>query len=136
MTFSLTMIELPEDADNLIKTAQRDKRIFEHRKESLELRTENSAENAAQQQFELVATQAQLTAANATIASIPEGPKKEEEITKKMALEVRIRKINESGNKLGAVALIEQEYDTDLLDRQIVGIDYFITAVKARKAAL
>ena len=136
MTFSLSMIELPEDADNLIKTAQRDKRIFEHRKESLELRTENSAENAAQQQFELVAAQAQLAAANATIASIPEGAKKEEEITKKMALEVRIRKINESSNKLGAVALIEQEYDTDLLERQIVGIDDFITAVTARKAAL
>ena len=136
MTFSLSMIELPEDADNLIKTAQRDKRIFEHRKESLELRTENSTENAAQQQFELVAAQAQLAAANATIASIPEGPKKEEEITKKMALEVRIRKINESGNKLGAVALIEQEYDTDLLERQIVGINDFITAVTARKAAL
>jgi hypothetical protein len=136
MEYSLELIALPEEADNLIKTAKRDKRIFEHRKESLELRTVSSVENASQQQFDLAEAQAQLTAATATIASLPEGPKKEEEITKKMALEVRIRKINESGSKTGAVALIEQEYDSDLLERQIAGIDEFITAVTARKAAL
>ena len=136
MEYSLELIALPEEADNLIKTAKRDKRIFEHRKESLELRTENSEENAAEQQFELAATQSQLTAAIATIASLPDGPKKEEEITKKMALEVKIRKINESGSNTGTVALIEQEYDSDLLERQIAGIDEFITLVTARKAAL
>ena len=136
MAFSLELIALPEEADNLIRTAQRDKRTFEHRKETFELRTENSAENAAQQQFDLAAAQAQLTAVTATIASLPEGPRKEEEITKKMALEVRIRKINESGSKTGAVAVIEQEYDADLLERQITGIDEFIVEVTARKAAL
>ena len=39
MAFSLALIELPEEADNLIRTAQRDKRTFEHRKETFELRT-------------------------------------------------------------------------------------------------
>jgi hypothetical protein len=53
-----------------------------------------------------------------------------------MELEVKIRKLNGSGGKTGTVALIEQEYDADLLDRQIAGIDAFIAAVEERKAKL
>ncbi len=136
MAFSLESITLPGEADSLINLALRDKRIFEHRKESLDLRTENSAENAAQHAADLAEAQAQLAALNALIAGLPEGTRKEEEITKKMALEVKVRKINESGSKTGTVALIEQEYDADLLDRQIAGINDFVTAVTARKAAL
>jgi hypothetical protein len=136
MAFSLELIASPEEADNLIKTAQRDKRIFVHRKESLDLRNVNSAENAAQQQEDLSVTQAELTSATAVIAGLPDGPKKEEEITKKMALEVKLRRINESSSKTGTIALIEQEYDADLLDRQITGINAFIDVVTARKAAL
>jgi hypothetical protein len=136
MAISLELITLPEEADSLLKTAQRDKRIFEHRKESIDLRTATSAENAIELQQDLTASQAELTTAIAIIASLPEGSKKEEEITKKLSLELKIRKLTESGNKSGALALIEKEYDADLLDRQLAGIETFMDAVLARKAAL
>lgn len=136
MSYSLNLIALASDADILIQTAQRDKRNLQHRRETLMLRSENSAEDSAAHAAELSAATASLAAANATIASLPEGEKKEEEITKKMELELKIRKLSKSGNKLGTVATIEREYDADQLTRQIDGIDAFISAVTARKAEL
>ena len=114
----------------------RDKRIFEYRKESFEIRSESSDEAAAEQELELANAGADLVAITALIDTLPPGKKKEDEITKKMALEVKIRRLNANAGKAIAVDLVEQEYDADLLARQIAGIDEFITLVNERKAAL
>ncbi len=136
MKISLGLIRLPEEADSLLKTAQRDKRIFENRRETLNIRAETTAENAVELQIELTSTQGELTTVNAIIAALPPGDKKEEEITKKLALELKLRRLQETGSRTGALATIEKEYDADLLDRQIAGINEFIEAVTARKANL
>lgn len=73
MNYSLELITLPAEAGCLLRIAQRDKRIFEHRKETLEIRTVNSAENARELQDELLTTQAELLTSNAIIESLPEG---------------------------------------------------------------
>jgi hypothetical protein len=136
MAFSLNLITLASEADILIKMAQRDKRNIQHRANSFDMRAENTAENAEELTAELATAKAELASTNALIATLPDGTKKETEITKRMELEVRIRKLTLNGNKKNAVAAIEQEYDADLLDRQVAGIDAFITAVTERKAAL
>jgi hypothetical protein len=73
MAFSLDLIELSAEADNLIKTANRDRRILVHRRESLTLRTINATENAAELAKDLSMAQAALATANATIAALPDG---------------------------------------------------------------
>jgi hypothetical protein len=136
MAYSLNLLTLSSEADGLIKTAQRDKRNLEHRREAFDLRNENSAEDAADIAAELSAATASLTAVNALIPTLPDGDRKEEEIIKKMELELKIKKLTRSGNKKGAVATIEREYDAGLIDRELAGIDEFITAITTRKAEL
>jgi len=53
-----------------------------------------------------------------------------------MELELRMRRLSRAGGRKNAVAALEQEYDADLLKRQVAGIDGFIAAVTERKAAL
>lgn len=53
-----------------------------------------------------------------------------------MAPDVKTRKINETGTKTRTVAPIEQEYDADLPERLIAGIDDFVAAATVTKAAL
>jgi hypothetical protein len=136
MSYSLNLITLPSEADTLIRMAQRDKRNLQHRLESFDIRNENSAEDAAELAAELAAARASLDASIAMLATLPDGERKEDEETKKMELELRIRKLTKSGNKKGAVAILEREYDAELIERELAGIDDFIAAVTARKEAL
>lgn len=136
MDFSVNLLTLASEVDTLLATAQRDKRTLEVRLQSLALRTDNSAEDSAELSAELVAAQASLAASVAILDTLPEGERKEDELTKKMELEVKVRKLTRSGNKRSAVSRIENEYDIDQLERQIAGIDAFIAVLNARKAAL
>lgn len=136
MNYSLNLITLPGDADSLIQTAQRDRRNLAHRKESFQIRTVNSAEDIAEQSVDLAAAKASLQTTDELLKVSPEGKQKEELITKKMELELKIRKLTTGGNKLSAVAIIEQEYDAEQLNKQLEGIDAFIAALTAHKAKL
>jgi hypothetical protein len=66
----------------------------------------------------------------------PDGEKKEVEITKKMELELRLRKLTFSGSKQNAVAVLEREYDIALMDAQLQKITAFIADVTVYKATL
>ncbi|MES2772768.1 MAG: hypothetical protein V4722_01200 [Bacteroidota bacterium] len=136
MAFSLSLITQQSEADNLVKMAQRDKRTIVNRRESLLIRTETGAEDTAQLAADLNSAKAQLTACIANLAVLPEGAAKEAETTKKMELELRVRRLSLSGTTRGAEAILEQEYDADLMDKQVAGIDAFIVALEAHKATL
>lgn len=135
--FSINMITGVELADRLIKQAQRMKRALAHRLESFDMRIENTVENTAEYDAELAETNARLATANALIPTLPEGSElKEEQITEKMELELKLRKLTRSGNKLGSEAILVRELEMDLLNRQIAGLDAFLGAITARKAEL
>lgn len=136
MPYSFNLITQPAEADSLIKTAERDQRTLVARKQSLEVRTENSAEDIVETSAEIAEINAELTNTNALLAVLPEGEKKEIEITKKLELELRLRKLNQSGSRQNAVSVLEREYDIALMDAQLQKITAFIAEVTAHKATL
>ena len=135
--FSLLLITGAELADRLIKQAQRMRRALNHRLESFDMRSESSADNTAEYDTEVAETNARLATANALIPTLPEGTDlKEDQITEKMEMELKLRKLTKAGNKLGSEAIILRELDMDLLNRQIAGLDVFIGLVTTKKAEL
>jgi hypothetical protein len=134
MNYSFNLITLPAQCDSLIKIAERDKRTILARKQSLSVRAENSAEDVSHNIAELAILNAQVAAHTASIATMPDGPEKEKEITKKMDMEVRIRKMNEG--ELTPMGQLERQYDIAQMDAQLLEIDAFIAAVAAHKATL
>jgi hypothetical protein len=132
----MNLITLPSEADQLIAMATRDKRSLVNRKDALLIRSESSALNTQERVSELAAAKAALASAVAQIATLADGDEKENQITKKMELDVKIRKLTKNDSKAGATLVLEAEYDADLLEKQIAGIDSFVTAVSARKAQL
>lgn len=130
------MITTADVADRLIKKAQRDKRTLEHRLESFEIRNENSTEDSAEYNADVSETNAKLSAANALIPTLPEGDLKEDQVTVKMEMELKLRKLTKAGNKLGSQGILDREYEMDQLNRQIAGIELFLTEVTARKGEL
>jgi hypothetical protein len=136
MNFSLNLITLASEADALLHMAARDKRNLLHRKETLDIRSENSAESVSGRAADLATAKAELASTIALLATLPDGPIKEDQEIKKMELELKIKKLSKSGNKADPVTFLATEYDADLHNRQIAGIDAFSAAVTERKAAL
>ncbi len=134
MVYSFNLITLPNECDSLIRISERDKRNILARKELLSVRAENSAETVQDNSVELVTLNAELTAAITSIAGLPDGPKKEKQITKRVNLEARIR--NLTFGDLTPVNQVEREYDIAQMDAQVATIDAFITAVTAHRATL
>ena len=135
--FSLLLITGAELADRLIKQAQRMKRALAHRLESFDMRTENSVESSSEYDAEVAETNARLATAAALIPTLPEGSDlQEDQITEKLEMELKLRKLTKAGNKLGSEAIILRELDTDLLDRQIAGLEAFIGLVTTKKGEL
>lgn len=70
------------------------------------------------------------------IDSLPEGKRKQDEITNRMAVELRLRRLTGGTNGDDPISIVERAFDVDRFDRDIAGIDAFVAAVEARKAEL
>jgi hypothetical protein len=134
--FNLELITSAADADQLLRIAQREKRSIYVRRENLSLRNENASENGAERNADIVAAQAELQSLNTVIDSLPEGERKQEEITNRMAVELRLRRLTRGGDGNDPVSIVERAFDVNRFDRDITGIEEFVAAVEARKLEL
>ena len=60
MAFTVSVIELVSEADELLRMAERDKRNLELRKSNITVRNQNAAEDVGERKAELAAAQAAL----------------------------------------------------------------------------
>lgn len=134
--YNLELITSAADADQLLRIAQREKRSIYVRRENLSLRNENASENGAERSADIVAAQAELQSLNTVIDSLPEGERKQEEITNRMAVELRLRRLTRGGDGNDPVSIVERAFDVNRFDRDITGIEEFVAAVEARKLEL
>jgi len=134
--YNLNLISSKEEIDLLLRMANRDKRAANVRKETLSLRNENASENEAERAADILSAQTDVTSLTSLIDSLPAGTRKEQEITKKMAVEVRLRRLTQGGSAENPVSIVERSYDVDLIEKEMTAIDAFIAAVNDRSAAL
>jgi hypothetical protein len=124
------------EAELLIDNAQRDRRQKNHSAEAIDMNSETAEEKALRTQQELEVAQAELASSNAIIAALPEGKTKEAEITKKLGLELKIRKLTSTASSTGIVSVLEKELQLAQLNAEIVVLDDYISQITARKAQL
>ncbi len=134
--YNLNLISSKEEIDLLLRMANRDKRAANVRKETLSLRNENASENEAERAADILSAQTDVASLTSLIDSLPAGTRKEQEITKKMAVEVRLRRLTQGGSAENPVSIVERSYDVDLIEKEMTAIDAFIAAVNERSAAL
>jgi len=116
--FTLLLITSTELADRLVKQAQHMKRALTHRLESFDIQSENFVYSSAEYEAYLAETNAKLATVNALITTLPDGNGlKEEQITEKLELELKLRKLTLSGTKMGSEAILMRELEMDLLNR-------------------
>jgi hypothetical protein len=132
--FTVNLITGVELADALIKLAQRDQRVLDARITNLTIRNENSTENSAEYAAEVAELTAGIQTSTTILGSLPEGSLKEEEITKKMEMELRLRKLTTSEISYTPQSVLEREYSLTKLVKLREAAAEFESALTIRKA--
>jgi hypothetical protein len=132
--FNVSLITGVELADILIKLAKRDQRILDARITNLSIRNENSTENSAEYEAEVSELTAGIATSNTIVASLPDGPLKEGEITKRLEFELRLRKLTLSDNSSNPETILTREYELSKALKLKEAAVEFEAAVVARKA--
>ena len=124
------------DCSAVLLMANRDVDTFNYRITSINYRRNNNSLTTQQAQAETLVVQAEIASLETTIAALPEGPAKEDQITKKMRKELQLRSLSNRGSSQGPVALLDQELELARLNQQLAETMGFIGAVTVRRDEL
>lgn len=137
MSYSIATITDKSQADEVIKTVNRDIRTMEAREKSWEARTENSAEDLAEFNTEMNADQFKLDELNAKIPTLEVGSQEQKEsIGQKMTLEAKIYNRNLNKLQKNVVLILEREYDMELNRVGLAAARELKALLEARKSEL
>lgn len=134
--YSVSQLSTVADCDAALNIAGKEQKDLEWKKLSLERQKESYANNAVEIAAELAAREAELTALDSIIATLPDGELKDENIKKRKRAEYSIFLLNDRKANYGAVAFIAKEYDLQRVQRELEETTAFIAEVTDRKAGL
>ncbi|MCF6131706.1 hypothetical protein [Flavobacterium wongokense] len=136
MMYSLQNVTQTVECDVLLSRAQQRRADLNHKRYSEDKLTTKYTETSTEIEAALVGVAAEIAGEANTIASLPDGPLKDTHIFQKKQLEYKQLVLEHRLQSYGVVAVLEQEIDVSLLDRQIEEVDTFIVAVNARRVEL
>ncbi len=136
MAYSLARLTSQAEADALLRLAKEDKDTLTFRIIGYERQMKNALDRTADIEADLARNQADIAAADAAIAVLPDGNAKEEQRSKKRRLEGERAIINERKFDFGIVALIDKELELARAQKELAEVNDFIAQVEARKATL
>ena len=136
MAYSLTNLTSVADCDLLIGmlTKEQEDLVFQKVVESK--RADDLSDNSVDFQTDLISVQGELDIIEGVIAALPNGPQKEKQLTARLALELRLRRLNERKDNYGPVGLINAQYQIEVLDLTLTAINNLIADVQTRRAQI
>ncbi|MEX1190315.1 MAG: hypothetical protein WED33_13740 [Bacteroidia bacterium] len=134
--YSTSLLLTERDCDSSLEMATRDLDTYNYRITTIGYRRNNSYRSAAEAQEDILIVQAEIETINATIAALPEGPAKEDQITKLMRKELQLRTLNGRSGASDAVNTLDQELELARLNLGRTETQGFIDAVNARKTEI
>lgn len=136
MAYSTASLSTKADCDLLISLANKEKGDLEYRKISLQRQQTNYTENSVEVASELNAVNAELSALDTIITSLPDGATKDDQITKKKKAELKQYLLTQKQEDYGSIALLTKEFELARIQTELDEATVFITALETRKAAI
>jgi len=130
MAYSLARLTSQAEADALLRLAKEDKDTLTFRIIGYERQMKNALDRTADIEADLARNQADIAAADAAIAVLPDGNAKEEQRSKKRRLEGERAIINERKFDFGIVALIDKELELARAQKELAEVNDFIAQVE------
>lgn len=136
MNYSVTTLTKVADCDTVLALIEKEKKDLSYRKLSLERQQENYANTTLEVASEIEVLNAELSAVNTVIATLPNGDTKDDNIKRQKKLEYNLFLLTNRKANYGAIALLEKEFDIARIERELEEADAFAAAVTARKTSI
>lgn len=136
MAYSLTNLTSVADCDLLIGMLTKEQEDLVVQKVVQTKRADDLSDNSVDFQTDLISVQGELDIIEGVIAALPNGPQKEKQLTARLALELRLRRLNERKDNYGPVGLINAQYQIEVLDLTLTAINTLIADVQTRRAQI
>jgi hypothetical protein len=136
MAYSLSNLTSVADCDLLIGMLTKEQEDLVVQKVVQTKRADDLSDNSVDFQTDLISVQGELDIIEGVIAALPNGPQKEKQLTARLALELRLRRLNERKDNYGPVGLINAQYQIEVLDLTLTAINTLIADVQTRRAQI
>jgi hypothetical protein len=134
--YSLNKITTVTDCDVLLTWAEKEKSDLTFKQLSVERITVNYSSTSIEIDAILQGVIVEIAAAATAIATLPEGPTKEDLIKKKIRLEYKKFLLENRKESYGSVALLEKELDLERITKELDEVDVFIAGVTTHRNTL
>ena len=136
MPYSTGLITTLADCDLLLAFANKEKASLNFKRLSEERQKDVYSENVLEIDAAMQTVDAEISATETIISSIPDGPTKDEAAKRLRRQEFRKFNLEDRKERYGGVSLVSKEVDLSRLSSELTEMDNFITEVNARKSAL
>ena len=134
--YTVAFLTTKADCTALLNIANTEKDGMVYKKTGLQRQSQTATFTALEIEASLAAVEAELTALQAILNTLPPGPTYDENLVRKTKAEYKKFLLEQRRGNYGPIALVEKEYDIACIDQAIVETDAFIAAVTARRDEL
>jgi len=136
MKYSVELLTAVPDCETLTKKLTKEKDDQDFRVYQLTRQIKTYAANTVDITSELLETDGVITSLTNTIATMPEGKRKEDNITDLDRAKLRKRVLLDRQNDYGSVALIERQVELSMSQSQLVELNDALAQVEDRQKNL
>ena len=136
MNYSVSLLTTKPDCQALIDIANSDKKGLLYRRAGLEIQSDSATSNSTEIDAELSAVTAEIASLQAIINGLPDGPTRDILILRYKKADVKKALLESRKDKYGVLSLLQKENDIACIDKDIIEIDAYITALTDRMNAL
>ncbi len=136
MNYTLMNLTQVNDCNVLLAWAAKEKADLAYQKTTDERFSVKYSETAQEVEAALLSVLAQLNAVDITIAALPDGPVKDDELDNKTRLEYRKFVLESRKEAYGTIALLQKQTEIARVDLEMTEMDNFIAAVQAHQLTL
>lgn len=136
MNYTVNNLTQVADCNLLLTWAAKEKGDLTFKKTAEERLTVKYAETSMEIEATLQGVLADLAAEESIIASLPDGPIKDEHIVRRTKLVYKKFLLETRRESYGAIALLQKETEVARVDQEIEEMDAFIASVEEKKQAL
>lgn len=134
MDYSVSTLTAVADCDTVLSLIEKDKKDLTFKKLSLERQQENYANTTIEVSSEIEALNAELTAVNTVIATLPDGDTRNDSLKRQRRIEYNLFLLDNRKADYGAITLLEKEFNLARVLKELEEADAFAAAVTVRKA--
>ena len=136
MNYSVSLLTTKPDCQALIDIANSDKKGLLYRRAGLEIQSDSATSNSTEIDAELSAVTAEIASLQAIINGLPDGPTRDILILRYKKADVKKALLESRKDKYGVLSLLQRENEIACIDRDVIEMDDYITAVTDRMNAL